>query len=190
MFIITNGSGVQALAADVKSVKEYLIVRKNAYAKQYIASGRSSYMTQNYPTENSFIAAHLRGLRIVEADVTGLIDLDYNGVRRLLTVYPDVTSSFFTLGNSETQVGEHITADVVKKGLKSFGKNVTIETRLTKGAYTVAPSPAEFKQMYDQMARIVCVVDQWGKITVAPDALDNYKMTPKMKVTPTITFVE
>lgn len=190
MFVITNGSSVQALASDVKSVKEYLIIRKTAYLKQYMMNGRTSYMNQNYPTENSFVAAHLRGLRIIEVEPNGLLELDYNGIRRLCTVYPDVTSSFFTLGNTETQIGEHITADVVKKGLKSFGKTVTIETRLNKGAYTVAPSPAEFKQMYDQMARIVCCVDNWGKITVAPDALDNYKMTPKMRTTPTINFVD
>lgn len=83
MFLITNGSSVVALAANDKQVREYLVVRKAAAEKQalgYVSS--SSYYKNMYPTVESFVAANLRGLHVLEIDFTGRLEVnDYQAIR-------------------------------------------------------------------------------------------------------------
>lgn len=190
MFLITNGSSVVALAADDKQVREYLVSRKVAAEKQSMSYLNSTYYKNMYPTVEAFVAAQMKGLYVLEVDFTGKLEVNDYQTIRALTANNNVTEKFFIIGKEETKIGEHITAKVVKKSLKSFGKTVVVNDQIKRDSNVVAPSPAKFKEMYDQLARINCLVEGWGNITVAPDSLDQYKMTPKMKETFTIKFVE
>lgn len=193
MFIITNGSNVFAIAETEKDVKDWLTIRCNNLTKQYRPYGQSSYYTRQWPTANSFIASQLRATSIHKLEeVKGLLELqDYQTVRAISS-NPDtnVTDQFFTMGSESVKIGEHITAQIVKKSLKSYGKTVVIKDKVSRKGNTVAPTPAEFKELYDQLARINCTVEGYGNITVAPDSLDQYKMTPQMQNIFTINFVE
>lgn len=182
MYLITNGSTVSAVAFKAEDILTMLKERVSTLESQYTPQCNSSYFNKNYPNKNSFVAAHLRGLKVLSITEDKPVTFDWRVMRDLIDKN-DVTNQFFVMGETETKVGDHITAQVVKKGLKSYGQVVVINDRIKHDSTAVAPTPLEWKGLYDKLARINCVVNGYGSITVAPDSLDNYQVTPKMKKT-------
>lgn len=187
MFLLLSGSSITAVSASRNGIVRAIQKIAASYESQYEKSVKhSDYHRKNWPTPESFVGYYFRNIHVVEVEDETVM-VDYNSINALRANCID--EQFWTFETVQEKTGEHITAKVVKKGLKSFGKEVVIDTKLKRSSNTVAPTPAEWKEMYDQMVRIVCTLPSWGKITVSPDTLDEYKMTPKYKETTSVKFL-
>lgn len=178
-------SGVSTIAENREDIYATLKATYDRALKQW---NPNAYFAKSYPTKEAYAAYCMKNVAVFWLPV-GFGSFNFNqwGLTRDLE---NLTPTFFSFDRSEIKVGEHITAKVVKKSLKSFGKTVTINDKVKKGSSVVAPTPLEYKELYDQLARINCTVDGYGNITVAPDSLDDYKVTDMMKETLTLKWAE
>lgn len=161
---------------------------KAMYDRAFKQWNPNAYFARTYPTPAAYASYCMKSCAVFWLPVGfGAFSVNQWGSTKNLE---DLTSTFFSFDSGSIKTGEHITAKVVKKSLKSFGKTVIINDKVKKNSNVVAPTPLEYKELYDQLARINCTVEKYGNITVAPDSLDDYKVTDLMQEILTLKWAE
>lgn len=182
MFIIINGGNLLHITTDANQIPQLLASTYTVYEASYArqAGNQNSYMVRNYGSPLAYASAHLIGLRVMEVPDTFSISSVYDIGRKTDTVSKDITSLYVDIEEKEVITGYHVTARVVKKGLKSTGKSVVVVNHVGGEEIT---TPAQLKALYDKMVRINVRLDGWGAMTMSPDSLDEYARTPKTRIT-------
>lgn len=189
MFILFSGHNLVLVATTAQVLKEKLASYASHYEKQYEKQRNSnSWFKQRFGSKENYVAQNMKRYTIFDITGLDLVESTYDFSTKLCKTDRNVTDQFFTFGENEIQVDEHVTAKVIKKGLKSYGLTVKVISRVNHSS--TAPTPMEFKELYDKLARIHCRVDNYGGITLAPDSLDEYQVSPVYKTVSAIKFVE
>ncbi|UIW10525.1 hypothetical protein PQC38_gp049 [Aeromonas phage BUCT695] len=140
---------------------------------------------------DAWISSRMYGYQIVHTDKTNVFDAvrglgysmiryDYNAPNKsggkgcyvAVDGFKIVTDQFLEITETKYVSSTVVKADVVKKGLKSTGKTVTVSDL---GGVRSA-NPGDYKEAADKMVRVNVFVNNWGTISMAPDSLDNYRV--------------
>lgn len=180
MFITVNSGNIMSISTEKDDVFAQLKSIYDAYHGNYVrqSANQHSYMVRNYGSAEAYASSQLTGIRVYDIGDNFRVGSVYDIGRRKDANIIDLTDEFLDIETTEVIVGYHVTARVVKKGLKSTGKTVVVVNQVQGDKIE---TPAQIKELYDKMVRINVRVEGWGAMTVSPDSLDEYKRTAQTK---------
>lgn len=188
MFLITSNSSVVFISKTEEVVKAHVSKMVADWESHFELqkSTNNSWFLRHYPSKESYISVNIKSIFIYKF-TGGSAAINWrNRYNEAVDGLEDITSSYWTSKEEETIVGRKYTADVVKKGLKSFGQRVEVLTKVGDRMF----SKADAKELYDKLAKVTVLVDGWGKISMSPAALDNYGYEDIVRKVQVVTIVE
>lgn len=174
MFIISNGSNIVSIHSDKSTIVGMLRTLKEQLTHGY---NTNQWTRSSYSTVEAYLGAYMRSYKVYQIpdffdNSRGLYQIAQNDG----TV--DITHEFFLVESVELIAGHKISADVIRKGLASSGKTVTVNPW---GTFNPRTTVEEYANMAGTLARIPVTVNGYGTLFLSPNSLGNYRVENVMK---------